>query len=163
MKILHYRNDPRYKGCPVNWTPVEPRVEEQDGELGGYSYEKAGYEYAFMEETAPLSDGFHTFEELYEHRNTLLCAFLLETEAGKAWKSKLHHDSSSYDGWFIAGVTLPTGEITYHLPMDYWDLLQVDELEMAPEWDGHTPTDVVDRIQDYIVQEANSLYQTAWS
>ena len=28
----------------------------------------------------------------------------------------------------------------------YWDMFKVKELEKAPKWDGHTPTDAINRI-----------------
>jgi hypothetical protein len=38
-------------------------------------------------------------------------------------------------------------QISYHLPDVAWGYVEwVKELEKAPEWDGHTPADVVDRI-----------------
>ena len=100
-------------------------------------------------------DGYHTFDELYEHRIALFIALCHQLEAaadelGKAhiaWKSKLHHDGTMFDGWFIAGIGVMEGkQISYHLPLDKWDLLYVDEREVAPLWDGHTPEDVIERV-----------------
>ena len=51
-----------------------------------------------------------------------------------------------YDGWFIAGVQTPKGQATYHLPLRWWDRYQCEELEEAPEFDGHTSNDVLTRI-----------------
>jgi hypothetical protein len=67
-----------------------------------------------------------------------------------AWVSKLHNDGTSIDDWFIAGVELPTGTITYHLPDDNWIFVEynscIEKLERAKEWDGHTSEDVLGRI-----------------
>ncbi|MEO0852714.1 MAG: hypothetical protein AAFY15_04335, partial [Cyanobacteria bacterium J06648_11] len=61
--------------------------------------------------------------------------------------SKLHHDGSSFEGWFIAGIQLKTGQITYHLPMRLWDKCGAFEtLDRGKEWDGHTSEDVVKRL-----------------
>lgn len=98
-----------------------------------------------------VSDGFHTFNELYEHRQTLFVA-LANRVPTKAWKSRLHADGTMFEGpegWFIAGLHLPDGDITYHLEGRFWDLLRVEEMERAPEWDGHTPADVVKRIKEW--------------
>lgn len=50
--------------------------------------------------------------------------------------------------WFIAGINKEKGnQITYHLRKSiYWDKLKVEELDNAPEWDGHTPADVIERL-----------------
>lgn len=101
-------------------------------------------------DTNLISDGYHTFGELYEHRIALfivLCNYLEGITQDFIWKSKKHHDGTMFDGWFIAGIGKARGEqISYHLPMNKWDLLKVDELDKAPEWDGHTPKDVVERL-----------------
>ena len=51
-----------------------------------------------------------------------------------------------FDRYFIAGIRLPEGMVTYHLPIELWGVLQVKELVAAPAWDGHTASDVVDRL-----------------
>ncbi len=110
-----------------------------------------------------VSDGYHTFDELYEHRVTLFIAFcklyeghvapaVFATAAGRtrdAWRSKLHSDGTSYEGWFILGINKEEGkQITYHLPMSRWEETDFAEtLEKAPEFDGHTSADVLERIK----------------
>jgi hypothetical protein len=89
-------------------------------------------------DTGRVSDGYHTFDELYEHRCVLFIAFA-NYNPGIGWKSKVHDDGKGCDGWFIAGLNLPNGTISYHLPMRMWRLLDVPELDRAPKWDGHTP------------------------
>lgn len=111
-------------------------------------------------------DGYHTFEELYDHRVILfitLCRVLLrESEQaydqgmlkdlyyrnGNVWRSKKHSDGSMFAGLFIMGIrTDPNYQLTYHLPLKFWD--QTDfafTLKKAPEWDGHTPDDVLGRL-----------------
>lgn len=103
-------------------------------------------------EEMDASDGYHTFTELYEHRIALYIA-LLRNLSGKfmaPWRSKLHSDGSSYDGWFILGYGYEPGEqITYHIPMSMWTKTDFAEtLEKAPEFDGHTPADVITRINE---------------
>jgi hypothetical protein len=51
-----------------------------------------------------------------------------------------------FNEYFIAGIKLPEGMVSYHLPIELWGLLTVNELEAAPAWDGHTAADVVDRL-----------------
>ena len=85
-----------------------------------------------------ISDGYHTFNELYEHRHALFIC-LANLYFSKSWKSKLHSDGTSMDGWFISGIELPSGkQISYHLPENLFNKLMIPELTKAPEWDGHT-------------------------
>lgn len=98
--------------------------------------------------TDDISDGSHTFGELYHHR-ALLFATILNNPLFKdiAWKSKLHHDGTMFDDYFIVGIQTPQGQATYHYAIDpYWDIFKVKELEKAPEFDGHTPAQAVERI-----------------
>jgi hypothetical protein len=99
-----------------------------------------------------ISDGYHTFDELYDHRITLfiaLCAIERLMTDTPVWKSKLHSDGTSFDGWFILGMFEEKGkQITYHLPMDRWDDCNFAmNRDKAPEWDGHTPEDVLNRLK----------------
>lgn len=96
-----------------------------------------------------ISDGYHTFDELYHHR-AILFSVVCKNYPELAWKSKLHHDPKNnpmYDGMFIVGIETPMGQATYHYYTDpYWDIFNVKELETAPEWDGHTPDEAIKRI-----------------
>jgi hypothetical protein len=103
-------------------------------------------------DTSQVSDGYHTFGELYEHRCLLFLA-LMKQRPDVSWISNMHHDGSSFDGWFIAGMSLPTGDITYHCPNSFWPLANktgAEFLPKAPQWDGHTPHDVLVRIRAWI-------------
>src|SRR5689334_1578024 len=84
-----------------------------------------------------ISDGYHTFDELYEHRHALfiaLCSLLDDLGHPHIWRSRVHADGSSFEGWFLMGIGREPGEqITYHLPDRLW--LQTDfaeTLERAP-------------------------------
>lgn len=93
-----------------------------------------------------LSDGYHTFNELYHHR-AILFSVICNSMPDKAWKSKLHDTGDMFDGMFIVGIETPEGQATYHYDIEpYWDIFKVKELEKAPKWDGHTPQDAIDRI-----------------
>lgn len=94
-----------------------------------------------VETAGQISDGYHTFDELYYHR-MILFSVICNTYKDKAWKSWLHADESMYDDYFIVGVTTDKGNYTYHYHKDYWDMFNVKELEKAPEWDGHKPEDI---------------------
>lgn len=104
-----------------------------------------------------ISDGYHSFRELYEHRITLyvkLCHYVqFESEVNiqdnPVWKSKLHSNGKGFDGWFLLGINQEKGkQITYHLPISKWDECHFAiELERAPEFDGHNSTDVLNRLR----------------
>lgn len=97
-------------------------------------------------EIGNLSDGYHTFNELYHHR-AILFSVICNSMPDKAWKSKLHDTGDMYDGMFIVGIETPEGQATYHYDIEpYWDMFKVKELEKAPKWDGHTPQVAIDRI-----------------
>ena len=96
--------------------------------------------------TGETSDGYHTFNELYHHR-AVLFSVIVKAFPNRAWKSRKHHDGSMYDGMFIVGIETPDGQATYHYDVEpYWDMFECKELEYAPEWDGHTPAQAIDRI-----------------
>jgi len=106
-------------------------------------------------EPGQLSDGYHTFDELYEHRHAL-CLALMRAMPGQWWFSRRHADGEmcfSKGEWFIVGVDLHIGHsITYHLPIRLWEAAQATgagEVERAPHWDGHTAADVVERLKAY--------------
>lgn len=107
-----------------------------------------------------VSDGYHTMDELYEHRIALwiaLCKTIEEKTLAapneplyRVWRSKLHDDGSEYEGWFILGIGKEKGKImTYHLPNIKWEETNFAEtLDKAPEYDGHTSGDVLERLKN---------------
>ena len=100
-----------------------------------------------------VSDGYHTFDELYHHR-AVLFAMICNNNLEKAWKSKLHHTGDMYEGMFIVGINSPYGQITYHYDVEpYWKMFNVVELERAPEWDGSTPQDCIDRMERWATND----------
>lgn len=96
--------------------------------------------------TGETSDGYHTFDELYHHR-AVLFSVIVAMFRGRSWKSLHHHDGTMYDGMFIVGIDTPAGPATYHYDVEpYWDMFPCKVLDRAPEWDGHTPDDAIERI-----------------
>lgn len=89
-----------------------------------------------------VSDGYHTFDELYYHR-MILFSIVCNLHPHLAWKSKQHSDGTMFDGDFIVGIKTPQGHYTYHYNLKYWDMFNVLILDKAPEWDGHKPKDIV--------------------
>jgi hypothetical protein len=108
---------------------------------------------AKLSDSNEVSDGYHTFGELYAHRCQLwikLCAYEMACGRKPVWRSRLHSDGTSFPGWFILGIGVFPGEqITYHVPNSEWDFcLFATEWKKAPEFDGHTPQDVLKRIKE---------------
>lgn len=106
----------------------------------------------FSIEKSQLSDGYHTFEELYEFRLMYNAALFNEWhnqgkyDVHKSWK---HHDGELCfgGGWFIVVALLPSGQISNHYEGHEWDLFSIPETETAKHpFDGHTAGDVIERI-----------------
>ena len=107
-----------------------------------------------------LSDGYHTFDELYEFKKMYNAVLFNEWANNETWigriapkynvhKSWKHNDGEPCfgGGWFIVSAMLPTGLISNHYKAEDWDLFQVPEVEKALyEFDGHTPQDVLARL-----------------
>lgn len=117
-----------------------------------------------------LSDGFHSFKELYEFRKVYNATLfnewaknLIGDNVGfgilgfgvsfpkynvhKSWK---HYDGELCfgGGWFIVVAVLPTGQISNHYEAKDWDLFKIPETEKALfEFDGHTAQDCLERLK----------------
>ena len=118
------------------------------------------------EDKGNLSDGYHTFNELYEHRHILYILLCKKIQKPKysgdsrnifgdekiVWRSKKHADGTMYDGWFVMGINKDAEkQISYHLPLSKWDQTEfADTLKKAPIWDGHTSADVLKRLEEWI-------------
>lgn len=121
-------------GCSSYWS----------GLIAEHLYEQ-GYR-KIPDNIGDFSDGYHTFNELYHHR-AVLFSVICNMFPEKAWKSKLHDTGDMFDGMFIVGIETEQGQATYHYDIEpYWDMFKVKELEKAPKWDGHTPSDAIYRI-----------------
>ena len=98
-----------------------------------------------VDDMGEVSDGYHTFNQLY-HQRAVLFATIVNLNKDKAWKSFKHSDGNycfdSNGEWFIVGVDTPKGSYTYHYSKEYWDMFDCEELECGKEWDGHTEKDV---------------------
>lgn len=108
-----------------------------------------------------VSDGYHTFDELYEFRKVYNAVLFNEWAEEEFWmydveiagldslrvisepekhkgkhqvhKSWKHHDGELCfgGGWFIVSAMLPTGLISYHYKAEDWDLFKVPEVKKA--------------------------------
>ena len=103
-------------------------------------------DYGFIQ--GEVSDGYHTFNELYHHR-AVLFATICNKYKDLAWKSLKHDDNTMYDNMFIVGIKTPKGQATYHYDINpYWDTYfkNIKVLPKAPKYDGHTPEEAINRI-----------------
>lgn len=102
---------------------------------------------AKVNDIGEVSDGFHTFNGLYEQRRVLFAA-LVKAYKDKAWKSYKHEDGEYCfgGGWFIVGIDTPEGSYTYHYENKYWDMFDCVDLPRAKHWDGHTEADAKIRL-----------------
>ena len=110
-----------------------------------------------VSEIGEVSDGYHTFNELYDYRAIYNALAFNEWALDGRYdvhKSKRHYDGEKcFDGeFFVVCAMLPTGQITNHYPMKDWELFRyVPEVDKAKyEWDGHTPQDAYQRMKDLI-------------
>lgn len=94
-----------------------------------------------------LSDGYHTFNGLYEQRMILFAA-LVKAYKDRSWKSYRHEDGEYCfgGGWFIVGIDTPEGTYTYHYENKYWEMFDCKDLPRSPHWDGHTEADAETRL-----------------
>lgn len=96
--------------------------------------------------TNQISDGNHTFGELYDHRITLFIALCRQFDGLKnqPWRMP------PKDGWFLMGIGRKAGDqISYHLPESRWEETYFCDT-IAPEdyeFDGHTSQDVINRLK----------------
>lgn len=103
-----------------------------------------------------VSDGYHTFNELYRYSMLYNAAFfnlLARSGQVEVCKSRRHSDGEKCfgsDDWFIVMAILPTGQVSNHYESKYWDLFDVPERETAFEYDGHTPNEAADRLKKYL-------------
>lgn len=103
-----------------------------------------------------ISDGYHTFDELYDYRmlyNAMLFNEWYKNRQYYVHKALYHNDGTlCFNGnYFIVVALLPTGQISNHYPMKYWDMFNIINTGKALfEYDGHTPQDVHDRLVEFI-------------
>ena len=107
--------------------------------------------FKIQQRAGQVSDGYHTFDELYMHRNTLFL-LLMSQNRDISWASKTHKDGTKYDGWFVAGMRLATGDVSYHMPDQLWPCIERMGIHNneQPEWDGHTSEDVLLRLMTMV-------------
>lgn len=98
-----------------------------------------------------ISDGYHTFGELYEFRNVMFVR-LLQQNKYNAFRAIYDSDGSKWDGWFVACLFKEQGkQISFHLPHKYWEVLRkIETYERFPNFDGHDSAEALRRLNKLI-------------
>jgi hypothetical protein len=101
-----------------------------------------------------LSDGSNTYNELYQHRIELFLVVCrkvkMEAILNPVWVTIQYSDGKPVqEGWAILGLYKKAGkQITYNVPIEILKRVPYAAvLEKAPDYDGHTPQDVIERLQ----------------
>lgn len=95
-----------------------------------------------FEDIGNISDGYHTYNELYHHR-MILFSIICRQNKDKSWRSKLHADGTMFPNYFIVGIDTSEGQFSYHYHEENWSYFQgIGELDNAPPWDGHQSSDI---------------------
>ena len=110
----------------------------------------------FITSEQDISDGYHTFSELYDYRK--IYNALLFNEWAKQGKFNVHKSIRHSDGelcfgggWFVVVAILPTGQITNHYELKDWELFSIPEEYNAKfEYDGHTPEEAKNRMLKFL-------------
>ena len=105
-----------------------------------------------------ISDGYHTFGDLYKHRTYLLALAMIHLPY--AWKARKHEDGTMFDGMFVVGFPTPNGMVTYHCDNEYWNDFKVPEIPHAPHFDGYSDADVLDREKAFLDSTNTRLVNT---
>lgn len=102
-------------------------------------------------DTGEISDGYHTFNELYRHRHLL---FLLAATSGALKASYVVEDH--FPNWDLIVAHTPDEYkmVSYHIPYEYRELYfklpRKTKEEQEKFYDGHTSNDVLQRLFDSI-------------
>ena len=107
-----------------------------------------------VEDLTKVSDGYHTIEELYEHRHLLYLLYVI-SQIGNY--DDIYYKEEDYPGWFILYIEITEGQISYHLPNKYLKIVKAQGIKKAPDdykWDGHTSKDVLERL-DHELERRN--------
>ena len=103
------------------------------------------------------SDGYHTFDELYEHRALLLINWLLEVIdpfADDNQKEVPCWVADHYPGWDLVFYNSAVGQVSYHIARYLRPLYEgkFKQVQSNDEFDGHVAKDVAFRLKSLILR-----------
>jgi hypothetical protein len=90
-----------------------------------------------------ISDGYHTFDEIYYHRKLLYVNLCLSNA-----EDCVFADHKDWDSLVLVYNSL-AGQISYHIDYGMLPLIKgrIKEVIFGDhKWDGHSPGDVLDRL-----------------
>lgn len=103
-----------------------------------------------------ISDGYHTFDELYEHRCLLFIAWIISVDS-HIMDVIPSYIPDHFEGWDLIWTSIPDGtgdlkQISYHVPVKYRHLYRghCNRQEVNSAYDGHTSGDVIKRITEFL-------------
>lgn len=100
------------------------------------------------EQTRGVSDGYHTFEELYDHRIFLYLSLCVQMQLAGTGKS---YWMPHYPGWPVLFLETEKGQISYHFKERYLPIVEkYFERSDNHKWDGHTSADVLRRLEEWL-------------
>lgn len=93
-----------------------------------------------------ISDGYHTFDELYDHRCLLYLCWVLE----QPFTRDTYFVRDHFEGWDCIVMQLGVGQVSYHVPAKYRYLYEkrIREGTADHQYDGHTSADVLKRLEE---------------
>jgi len=132
-QLMHdtWMNAPQHLGGPELWTYIAQAVIDQG-----------------------VGDKHHSLEELYDYRMLYNAHTFNEWARNRTYpvvKSRRHSDGELPFGkanMFVVVATLPEGQVANHYETDVWDLFQVPEVPLPPEYDGHNAQMAAERLRD---------------
>lgn len=106
-------------------------------------YEKNLADFCGVKDVGDVSDGYHTFSQLY-HQRAVLFATIVNANKDISWKTRKHEDGEYCfgGGWFLVTIDTPNGAYGYHYEDKYWNMFKCKEIPMAKHWDGYTEENV---------------------
>lgn len=92
-----------------------------------------------------ISDGYHTFKEIYNHRKLLYINLCLLNKEHCVWADHKEWDS------VVLVYNSHAGQISYHISYEQLPLFKdkIKEVSFGEHgWDGHSSDDVLNRLEE---------------
>ena len=109
-----------------------------------------------VDDLSKVSDGYHTIDDLYQHRQLLFITICLmeQTRFNRQTLNKIPPVCWKLDpnipNWFLLYWESPQGQISYHIQDKYLCLVEHRILrDEERKWDGHKSIDVENRLFDW--------------